>query len=102
MISRLDGLEKKDTNSKQMSVLESELRSTKDLLISLMAKFDKFSKETDEKFADFDCAIADIEGKMDTNTNGGQDINDDNAISCDLQSELNCDTEGITFEISEN
>jgi hypothetical protein len=102
MISRLDGLEKKDTNSKQMSVLESELRSTKDLLISLMAKFDKFNKETDEKFADFDCAIADIEGKMDTNTNGGQDINDDNAISCDLQSELNCDTEGITFEISEN
>ena len=44
MISRLDGLEKKDTNSKQMSVLESELRSTKDLLISLMAKFDKFNK----------------------------------------------------------
>ena len=102
MISRLDGLEKKDTNSKQMSVLESELRSTKDLLISLMAKFDKFTKETDEKFADFDCAFADIEGKIDTNTTVENNLQDnDNVISSDLQSELNGDSEGITFEISE-
>ena len=43
MISRLDGLEKKETNIKQLTNLESELRSTKDLLISMMAKFDKFS-----------------------------------------------------------
>ena len=104
MISRLDGLEKKDsnTNTKQMTALEAELRSTKDLLISLMAKFEKFTKETDEKFIDFDSAISEIEGKIDSN----HDV-DDTAISTDLQSEIICDVddddegEGISFEISE-
>ena len=104
MISRLDGLEKKDsnTNTKQMSALEAELRSTKDLLISLMAKFEKFTKETDEKFIDFDSAISEIEGKIDSN----HDV-DDTAISTDLQSEIigeveeDDEGEGISFEISE-
>jgi hypothetical protein len=113
MISRLDGLEKKETNIKQLTNLESELRSTKDLLISMMAKFDKFSreteerfKETDEKFADFDSAIADIEQKMDSNQEEGtdlQDVDENDAVSSDLQSELigGKDKAGISFEISE-
>ena len=113
MISRLDGLEKKETNTKQFTTLENELRSTKDLLISLMSKFDKFSreteerfKETDEKFADFDSAIADIEQKMESNQDGGldlQDVDENDALSSDLQSELIGDKEkaGINFQISE-
>ncbi len=87
MISRLDSLEKKDSN-KQIAALESELRSTKELLISLMAKFDKFSKETDEKFADFDCAIAEIEGKVDSPS---EVLDETDAAG----------VESITFEISE-
>jgi hypothetical protein len=113
MISRLDGLEKKESNSKQLTSLENELRSTKDLLISMMAKFDKFSretderfKETDEKFLDYDSAIADIEQKMDSNENGEmelQDVDENDALSNDLQSELIGEKEkaGISFEISE-
>lgn len=94
MISRLDSLEKKDSN-KQIAALESELRSTKDLLISLMAKFDKFSKETDEKFADFDCAIAEIEGKMDSPSKA---LDETEQV---VSSETDAGVEGITFEISE-
>ena len=106
MISRLDGLEKKETNIKQLTNLESELRSTKDLLISMMAKFDKFSRETDEKFLDYDSAIAEIEEKMDSNENGEmelQDVDENDALSNDLQSELIGEKEkaGISFEISE-
>ena len=106
MISRLDGLEKKESNSKQLTSLENELRSTKDLLISMMAKFDKFSRETDEKFLDYDSAIAEIEEKMDSNENGEmelQDVDENDALSNDLQSELIGEKEkaGISFEISE-
>ena len=106
MISRLDSLEKKESNAKQLTSLENELRSTKDLLISLMSKFDKFSKETDEKFSDFDSAIAEIEEKMDSTQNGGmelQEVDENDAVSNDLQSELIGEKEkaGISFEISE-
>jgi molecular chaperone DnaK (HSP70) len=110
MISRLDGLEKKESNSKQLTILENELRSTKDLLISMMAKFDKFSKETDDKFKetddkflDYDSAIAEIEEKMDSNEETGQDVDENDALSNDLQSELIGEKEkaGISFEISE-
>jgi vacuolar-type H+-ATPase subunit I/STV1 len=96
MISRLDSLEKKDSN-KQIAALESELRSTKDLLISLMAKFEKFSKETDEKFADYDCAIAEIEGKMDSPS----ETVDETEEVVSSETGTGTDVEGISFEISE-
>jgi hypothetical protein len=94
MISRLDSLEKKDSN-KQIAALESELRSTKELLISLMARFDKFSKETDDKFADYDCAIAEIEGKMDSPS---EVLDETEQV---VSSETDAGVESITFEISE-
>lgn len=99
MISRLDSLEKKDSN-KQLAALESELRSTKDLLITLMGKFEKFSKETDEKFADFDCAISEIEGKMDfkVETEPTSETKTEQIVSSETVAGL----EGITFEISES
>ena len=95
MISRLDSLEKKDSN-KQLAALESELKSTKDLLISLMAKFEKFTKETDEKFADSDCAIAEIEGKMDSASEAVDETEE--IVSSEITA---AGVEGITFEISE-
>jgi hypothetical protein len=99
MISRLDSLEKKDSN-KQLAALESELKSTKDLLISLMAKFEKFSKETDEKFADYDCAIAEIEGKMDSPCEPIDEAEE--VVSSELTAAGVAGVEGITFEISES
>ncbi len=99
MISRLDSLEKKDSN-KQMAALESELRSTKDLLITLMGKFEKFSKETDEKFSDFDCAISEIEGKMDSPSETVDAI--ESKTEQIVSSETVAGLEGITFEISES
>jgi hypothetical protein len=104
MISRLDGLEKKDNSniSKQISSLELELRNTKDLLNSFMTKFEKFSKETDEKFADFETAIEEIEKNIVVNSE-----DEGEPISNDLNSEIINDedddnVEGVTFEISEN
>ena len=97
MMSRLDSLEKKDSN-KQLANLESELKSTKDLLISLMAKFEKFSKETDEKFADYDCAIAEIEGKMDSPSESVDETEE--VVSS--ESGTGTAVEGISFEISES
>jgi hypothetical protein len=105
MISRLDGLEKKDNSniSKQISSLELELRTTKDLLISFMAKFEKFSKETDEKFTDFETAIEEIEKNIVVNSE-----DEGEPISNDLNSEIinneedDDNVEGVTFEISEN
>ena len=44
--------------------MEKELKDTKDLLSHLLFKFELFTKETGEKFADFDGAISEIEKGM--------------------------------------
>jgi len=66
IINRLDSLEKKEMNTsgnvnEQMVKLDKDLRETKDLLMSLLVRFETFSKETNVKFGDFDFAISEIE-----------------------------------------
>jgi hypothetical protein len=69
IINRLDSLEKREgSNNVASSVasLEKELKETKDLLSHLLFKFELFSKETNEKFGDFEGAISEIEKNMES------------------------------------
>lgn len=69
IVNRLDALEKKEGSSgsfassfaSSFAGLEKELKDTKDLLSHLLFKFELFTKETGEKFSDYDCAISEIE-----------------------------------------
>jgi len=60
IVNRLDALEKKE-GSTLIAGLEKEMKDTKDLLSHLLYKFELFTKETGEKFSDFDSAISEIE-----------------------------------------
>lgn len=60
IVNRLDALEKKEGSS-VIATLEKEMKETKDLLSHLLFKFELFTKETGEKFSDFDSAISEIE-----------------------------------------
>lgn len=71
MINRLDSLEKRESstsassiNNEQFTKLEKELKETKDLLSHLLFKFELFTKETNEKFTDFENAFSEIEKGM--------------------------------------
>ena len=64
IVNRLDSLEKKEkesTNNQQTSKLESELRDIKDLLMSQMVKYEKFTLETNKRFDDVDEAFVELE-----------------------------------------
>jgi hypothetical protein len=64
IVNRLDSLEKKEkesANNQQTSKLESELRDIKDLLMSQMVKYEKFTLETNKRFDDVDEAFVELE-----------------------------------------
>lgn len=72
MINRLDSLEKREptsagqssVNNEQIAKIEKDLKETKDLLSHFLFKFELFSKETNDKFTDFENAFAEIEKSM--------------------------------------
>ncbi len=79
IINRLDSLEKREgTNAStvassfsssfasldQVSKLEKDLKETRELLSHLIYKLELFSKETNDKFGDFEGAISEIEKNM--------------------------------------
>jgi len=67
IVNRLDSLEKKEresSNNQQTSKLETELRNIKDLLMSQMVKYEKFTLETDKKFADVNDAFVVLENSQ--------------------------------------
>ena len=64
IVNRLDSLEKKEkesSNNQQTSKLEAELRDIKDLLMSQMVKYEKFTLETNKRFDDVDEAFVELE-----------------------------------------
>jgi len=64
IVNRLDSLEKKEkesSNNQQTSKLEGELRDIKDLLMSQMVKYEKFTLEINKKFDDVDAAFVEVE-----------------------------------------
>lgn len=70
IVNRLDALEKKEGSATSFAGsfagLEKELKDTKDLLSHLLFKFELFTKETGEKFGDFEGAISEIEKNMES------------------------------------
>lgn len=70
IINRLDSLEKREGSGvnassvaslEQVSKLEKDLKETRELLSHLIFKLELFSKETNDKFGDFEGAISEIE-----------------------------------------
>jgi hypothetical protein len=64
IVNRLDSLEKKEkesANNLQTTKLEAELRDIKDLLMSQMVKYEKFTLETNKRFDDVDAAFVELE-----------------------------------------
>ena len=79
IVNRLDSLEKKEkdsSNNQQTIKLESELRDIKDLLMSQIIKYEKFTLETNKRFDDVDEAFVELE-KQQTEL-----------ICCDTQTEI--------------
>ena len=68
IVNRLDALEKKEgsgnVNASSIASLEKEMKEAKDLLSHLLFKYELFTKETNEKFGDFEGAISEIEKGM--------------------------------------
>lgn len=72
IINRLDSLEKKEkdsANNQQTTKLESELRDIKDLLMSQMVKYEKFTLETNKRFDDVDEAFVELEKQQEVAIN---------------------------------
>ena len=71
IVNRLDSLEKKEKDSssnQQTNKLESEIRDIKDLLMSQILKYEKFTIETNKRFNDVDEAFVELE-KIQENLN---------------------------------
>ena len=70
IVNRLDALEKRDgsnnVNASSVASLEKEMKEAKDLLSHLLFKYELFTKETNEKFGDFEGAISEIEKNMES------------------------------------
>ena len=72
IVNRLDALEKREGSNNASSIassiasLEKEMKEAKDLLSHLLFKYELFTKETNEKFGDFEGAISEIEKNMES------------------------------------
>ena len=70
----MDALEKRDGSNNvnassvasSIASLEKEMKEAKDLLSHLLFKYELFTKETNEKFGDFEGAISEIEKNMES------------------------------------
>jgi vacuolar-type H+-ATPase subunit I/STV1 len=83
IVNRLDSLEKKEkesSNNQQTNKLEAELRDIKDLLMSQMVKYEKFTLETNKRFEEVDEAFVELEKQQE-------------ALNC-------CDTSLVDVDVS--
>ena len=84
IINRLDSLEKKEkesANNQQTSKLESELRDIKDLLMSQMVKYEKFTLETNKRFDDVDEAFVELEKQQEVIVNSSNTVESEEVIN---------------------
>lgn len=99
IVNRLDSLEKKEkdsSNNQQTTKLETEIRDIKDLLMSQMVKYEKFTLETNKRFDDVDEAFVEIEKQQETLNycNTSLLTNVDNALVL-----ANNDEHGVNVEV---
>ena len=98
IINRLDSLEKKEVNNEVFSKLEKDIKDVKELCLNLSAQLEFFTKDTNDKFNDFETAITDIENSIQPAENvetfapsleQSQTITDNLILSTDLKSIIN-------------
>ena len=103
IVNRLDSLEKKEKESssnQQTSKLENEIRDIKDLLMSQILKYEKFTMETNKRFDDVDQAFIELEKQQeelnccntsllnDINVPNVAIVNDETIVSGNLKSAI--------------
>ena len=89
IVNRLDSLEKKEkesSNNQQTSKLESEIRDIKDLLMSQMVKYEKFTLETDKRFSEVNDAFVELEKQQEVV------VNSDNTVETEEDTNTNTST----------
>jgi hypothetical protein len=98
IINRLDSLEKgghnnnnnnnnNNVNIEVVSKLEKELKETREMLMNLLFKFELFSKETTNKFTDYELAIGEIEKNMHFTQNDGTTLDDNTILNTGVEVE---------------
>jgi len=103
IVNRLDSLEKKEKDSssnQQTSKLENEIRDIKDLLMSQILKYEKFTTETNKRFDDVDEAFVELEKQQeelnfsnksllnDVDVSNIVTVNDETIVSGNLKSAI--------------
>lgn len=99
IVARIDSLEK---NNKDFSSLTNDIKSLKEFVANLNFKYDTFFKETNDKFEDYEVALADIEKQIPTTQLNTTpiDINYENMQELEPNDMLNNTTEFDTPIIS--
>ena len=82
MIERINELEKNKQDNERVNALSRGISDSSKLVKSLIQKYDTFVAETNAKFADYECAIADLEQQIAT-TNNDADAVDADAVDAD-------------------
>jgi hypothetical protein len=75
--------------AEQLLRFERELVETKDILKTFMIKYDGFTEETNNKFSDFELAMADLEKNIQLPTNGDVADSENNMNDIDVESNDN-------------
>jgi hypothetical protein len=101
IVARIDSLEK---NNRDFTSLMNEIKSVKEMFVNLNVKHDTFSKETNERFSDYEVALAEIEKQIPTLEIDSNPIGIDNVDMQQVDSDdiLNSTTEFETPIISDD
>jgi hypothetical protein len=94
IVNRLDFLEKKEkesANNQQTSKLETELRDIKDLLMSQMVKYEKFTLETNKRFDDVDEAFVELEKQQELVINSDDTVQTEEITVTNINTNTNND-----------
>ena len=88
-------------HSEQMLRFEREFVENKDILKSLLIKFDYFVKETTDKFADYEYAIAELEKNIPLSENVAQSLDVNTSVEKNVEEvqEETVEQEGSTSNI---
>jgi hypothetical protein len=108
IINRLDSLEKgghqnnSNSNSNNVSIelvgkIEKDLKETREMLMNLLFKFELFSKETINKFTDYELAIGEIEKNMQFTQNDEDGMCGSTILNTELGAGLGAGAESDVF-----
>ena len=76
LIERINELEKNKQDTERVNALSRGISDSSKLVKSLIQKYDTFVAETNAKFADYECAIADLEQQIATTNNDADAVDD--------------------------